>query len=331
MSLDIKTSAIAPKRHAYANIAQRIGEDRTASRYEEATYDLQATENFHYRPTWDPAHEIYDAGRTQVQMSDWYALLDPRKLYYGTYTISRHKMMERAEAQLDFVEQRNLFDRLSPPAKQIVTQLLLPIRHYEWGANMNNMEIARFGMGTAITQAAAFAAMDRLGMAQLVSRIGLALGPTGLNTTKSIWTEHPTWQPLRRVVENAFVVQDWFELFIAQNFVMDSHIYPFAFTDIDDVLLAMGETSVSLTTEVFRHWYREHCRWVDAIIKRTCDESDENRNLITQWTQTWSAEMRVATSTLENELDGDNGPSRTKAIEQQFIQRAEKIGITLKA
>ena len=49
MTLEIKTATIAPVRHTYANIARRFGE-KPATRYQEATYDAQATANFHYRP-----------------------------------------------------------------------------------------------------------------------------------------------------------------------------------------------------------------------------------------------------------------------------------------
>lgn len=42
--------------------------------------------NFHYRPTWDPEHELFDPRRTRLVMKDWYALKDPRQFYYGAYT-----------------------------------------------------------------------------------------------------------------------------------------------------------------------------------------------------------------------------------------------------
>ena len=48
MSLEIKSVEIKPKRETFGHVARRIGEGKTASRYEEATYDLQPTANFHY-------------------------------------------------------------------------------------------------------------------------------------------------------------------------------------------------------------------------------------------------------------------------------------------
>ena len=53
--------------------------------------------------------------------------------------------------------------------------VLVPLRHYEWGANMNNAYCTAYGWGAAVTQPCMFATMDRLGLAQYLSRIGLLL------------------------------------------------------------------------------------------------------------------------------------------------------------
>ena len=74
MELNIASVEIEPKRHTFGHVARRLGEDRPASRYEEAMYDAQPTENFHYRPQWEPEFEIYDKARTQIKMNDWYDL-----------------------------------------------------------------------------------------------------------------------------------------------------------------------------------------------------------------------------------------------------------------
>jgi phenol hydroxylase P1 protein len=58
MSLDIKTVGTAPRRRTYAQVARRIGGNKPASRYQEATFDMQAATIFHYRPVWDDAFEL---------------------------------------------------------------------------------------------------------------------------------------------------------------------------------------------------------------------------------------------------------------------------------
>ena len=86
MQIDLRTVSITPLRQTFNNMIARQGADKPASRYLEATMDVQPSANFHYRPTWAPEYELFDANRTAIVMKDWYALKDPRQLYYGTYT-----------------------------------------------------------------------------------------------------------------------------------------------------------------------------------------------------------------------------------------------------
>ena len=83
MHIDLQTVSIKPLRHTFDNIARRIGADKPATRYQEGTLDMQQTANFHYRPTWDPDHDIYDASRSAIKMADWYAFKDARQFFYG--------------------------------------------------------------------------------------------------------------------------------------------------------------------------------------------------------------------------------------------------------
>src|SRR5215831_2956558 len=64
MQIDLRTVSITPLRQTFDHIAARLGADKPASRYIEATMDVQASANLHYRPTWDPEHEIFDPTRT---------------------------------------------------------------------------------------------------------------------------------------------------------------------------------------------------------------------------------------------------------------------------
>ena len=81
MTVEIRVRSVKPLRHTFGHIARRFG-DKPATRYQEGTYHLQAEVNFHYKPLWDPARDIYDPRRTAVEMADWYACKDPRQYYY---------------------------------------------------------------------------------------------------------------------------------------------------------------------------------------------------------------------------------------------------------
>lgn len=224
MSLEIKTATLEPVRQTFANIARRFGE-KPASRYQEATYDAQATTNFHYRPLWMPEKQLNDPSHTALTMQDWYALKDPRQFYYGAYVQNRAKMQEAAENNYAFFEKRGLAQLIDADIQARIIFALLPLRHVEQTANLNMMSGSAYGYGTALTQACLYAAMDRLGMAQYLSRIGLLLdGNSGqsLAQAKQAWMEHPAWQGVRALCEEMLVQKDWGELFVAQNLVADS-------------------------------------------------------------------------------------------------------------
>src|SRR4030095_6548375 len=144
---------------------------------------------------------LFDTGRTAIRMADWYALKDPRHYYYGVYTTTRARQQAGIDKQFEFVEKRELLARLDSAERASLQQVLLPLRHYEWGANMNNGYCCAYGYGAAIPPACKFAAMDRLGLAQALSRIGLLLdGNQGssLDAAKGEWLANPAWQGVRR-------------------------------------------------------------------------------------------------------------------------------------
>ena len=107
MTVEIRTKSVKPLSNSFGHLQRRFG-DKPATRYQEATYDIQSTANFHYKPLWDPEREMFDARRTAVTMNDWYALKDPRQFYYGNYTTTRAKQQDAIDRTLGFVEQRDL-------------------------------------------------------------------------------------------------------------------------------------------------------------------------------------------------------------------------------
>lgn len=329
-SIDLRTVSIKPLRQTFDHIARRFG-DKPASRYQEGTFDLQATHNFHYRPTWDPDHEIFDARRTKIVMKDWYALKDPRQYYYGTYTMARARQQETAESNFDFVESRGLAEMLSDDVRQTAIDILLPLRHVAWGGNTNNAFICAYGYGTAITQPCIYQAMDQLGIAQYLTRIGLLLAdPEALKNAKQAWLNDAMWQPLRRYVEDSFVLQDWFELFVAQNLVLDGVLYPLVYEAIvDDELSVKGGTAIAMLTQFMTEWYGETSKWVDAQIKTAAAESPDNKMLLAQWIAQWRSRAHEAMAPLAQRALGERAGHALDDLAQQFSTRVSKLGISL--
>ncbi len=330
MTIEIKAESFTPRRSTFSHVARRYGEDRPASRYDEATLDVQATTNFHYRPLWAPEYEIFDTRRTAVVMEDWYAFADPRQFYYATYNISRAAMNAAADRAFEFVEDRDLVGRVDPEWLDTVHHYLVPLRHYEWAADLNSLRITDYGYGTRVTSAAMFAACDRLGMAQLITRIGLVLnGNTdeGLERGRAAWLEADDWQGVRRMVEDSLVVEDWFETFIAQYLAADGIMHPLVYGVFDDAGLEKGGTAVSMMCEFMVDWMKDNARWVDALVKVAAEESTENADLISGWYRTWRDRAVEAAGPLAVTVLGGDGAVAT--ISEALDARAKSLGLAV--
>lgn len=332
MNIDIQAEELTPRRQTYANVARRLGEDRPASRYDEATYDLQASVNFHYRPTWDPTHRIFDPTRTAVAMADWDSFADPRQFYYGAYNISRANMNAAADRAFDLVDDRGLIERIDADWLDMVKHYLIPLRHYEWGADLNSLLITDWGYGARVTSAAMFAAADRLGMAQLITRIGITLGggtDDVLNEAKAAWIDADDWQGIRRYVEDSFVIKDWFETFVAQYVVADNVLLPLAYRNFDDAGLTHNGIAISMMCEFMVDWMKDNARWVDALVKVAAAESDANATLISGWYRAYRDQMTTAVAPLATSVLGDtDATAAIQATIEALDERVTKLGLS---
>lgn len=326
MNIEIKTATMEPVRNTYANVERRFG-DKPATRYQEATYDLQSETNFHYRPLWQPDLELNDPRRTAIVMNDWYAFKDPRQFYYGAYVQQRAKMQEVAESNYAFFEKRDLARFLSEDVRARVIRLLVPLRHVEHTANLNNMYGTAYGYGTAITQALLFNGMDRLGMAQYLSRIGLILdGNSGdaLVEAKQQWMEADIWQGLRALCEETLVTEDWFEVMLAQNLVIDALVTDLVYRQFDEQLNEVGGQDIAMLTEFMQLWNKDAIRWIDAVLKTAVAESEDNRALLAQWIETWRGKAAEALAPLAEAMLGAEALNEALA---QLDTRVAKAGI----
>jgi len=330
MELNIASVEIEPKRHTFGNVARRLGEDRPASRYEEAMYDAQPTENFHYRPQWEPEFEIYDKKRTKIKMNDWYDLLDPRKFHYMSYVSTRANQNAANEQSFDFIDKRGLVDFIKKENLQKVFDFLTPLRHYEYGANMNNLTIVDRVYGTAMMSASMFHAEDRLGMAQHITKIILLLSNndvTKLDEGKEAWLDDSKWQGLRKAVEDSLVEKDPIRLFVKQNIVFDGFIIPLMINEFSKYMANHEEMVLPMLSEFITSWYEETAKWLNSVIKVMALESDENKELLSQWVK---EDIEIMEKAMESLVSFSNNPKElidlTKA---ELIERLNKCGLNL--
>lgn len=267
MQYELRQQVIEPRRPTFTHLIRRFGE-RPATRYEEGSIGTQPTQNFHYRPLWDPTHEIYDEGFSALRLADPDAFVDPRQYYYTPYVSNRAALHEAFGRNLTYVAERGLLTAMPQSWHNLLARIVLPLRYYEAGAQLIFVAGARFAYGSTIEQCMSYAAFDRIGNAQLISRIAIALGGNtdeALAPTKRAWQEHPELQALRRLVEELLVEPDWAIAATALD-LSDRLIYPLVTRHLDDASLLGGAGAYSLLVQQLADWFTDQRRWIEALL-----------------------------------------------------------------
>lgn len=335
MQYELRYQVIEPKRQTYQNIIDRFG-DQPASRYLEGTLDVQPRENFHYRPTWDAERELYDVRCSALRLTDSYAFTDPRQYYYTPYVTNRAALHDEFGKTLNYLEKRDLLAKLPEPWREWLESVVVPLRHYESGAQLISVAGARFAYGTSLEQCCTYAAFDRIGNAQMLSRVGIgAAGGNAdvLRAAKGAWLDGAHLQPLRRLVEEIMLVRDWAEGILAVDMV-DSLLYPLFFRDLDEAALLSGAGAYSLVAQHLSGWFTDQRKWIDALVAIWASDAEfgtANRSELARIVRTWSgrahdAVAALATATDARLSDVDTSAPLVRAAEEQRARWAEVTG-----
>lgn len=335
VEFEIRTRAIEPTRNTYQNLVDRFG-DKPASRYQEGTYDVEPTENFHYRPVWDPEHEIFDADYSAVKLADPYTYADPRQYYYATYVAARAAHYEAFAQDLKYIEGHDLFNRLPENWHAFMTHVIVPLRHYESGGQLISINGARFARGATLSQACTFASFDRVGNAQLLSMIGLAMGGGSgdkLAEAKRFWLEQPSLQGLRELIELALIEKDWVSGVLAVELV-DAQLYPVLFEHCDARALFRGAMAYSLLAQHFGRWYLDQKKWLTSLLKAWVGDpqhGDANRkalgNMVDRWYPLATEAVRRLAEGIEANFSSTSVKSAATRYASELASDLEEVGI----
>jgi phenol hydroxylase P1 protein len=290
MAYEIRQNVIDPIRVGYQWVATRIG--RPANRYEEGSIEVQQQENFHYRPLWDPDHEIFDPSYSVLQLTDWYSFLDPRQYYYYTYNQARTRAAEALASAQQYAEQAGAFEALDPRWHTLLVELFGPLRHHEYGAHLIMAQVSRFSYGTTIEQAAIFSSFDHLGNAQALTKVLLKLegGQANLAQARRAWLEGEAQQPLRRYVENVLARGDWGEQWTALNVVLNTWVYPAVYRYGETLGRKTGLGMVGTTLRYLDDWYRDDRTWTERLLEVFANDPGHgahNRAVLAEFVERW--------------------------------------------
>lgn len=295
--------------------------------YDEATYNLEPKENFHYRPIWNRDIKIFDETITKVKCEDWEQFRDPAKLYYATYCYSRADFQARIKGQFETADRFGLFKNMDPSMVDTLREFLPVLRHVIFGEAIAFMYIGRAAVGTAIEQCATYQCYDQMGTAQLITRMCVELEeqcPTILKDGKQKWMEDEKYQKLRALIENLMVTWDWAEAMVAINLILDSILYPLFFEKMTTVAVK-NEAGVYLSfSQFFMEMFEYERNYSIALVKMLLADRPENKEVIVSYVDKWLPlvieAVKPVLAVFDLPKNGANGEEQLQQVLDQYVK-----------
>lgn len=254
---------------------------KTKNDYEEVTVRLQPYLHGHYRHIYDERdYDIFDPRYTRLKCSDWEAFRDPKKYWYTTYTHDRKKMSEEIENGFNYAMELNVIANLPKPWVDAVRDIYTPLRHLEYGENVQMQHVIRYALGTPIEQCATYQAFDKTGRSQWITLWAMNMQEHHgdfLDHGKNVLLNEPAFQPLRRYVEKILVTDDWAEVLVAQNLTLDLLLGNLMYSRFNREAVRRGDIHLSILNLVVMKQSNWHAEWAFVLFQALAQDQAKSR------------------------------------------------------
>ncbi len=241
-----------------------------------------------------PVAPWYQRHQREVHLrcESWDAFKDPRETTYTSYT----RLAARHEQHLDGVV--NSFLASPSPARgssgwaSIARQVLPPLRYPYHGFQMVAAYVGQMVPSSRLTLVAMFQAGDEM---RRIGRIAERMAQTTIDGVDDVaealsaWQDGSAWQPLRKLVEETFVIRDWDEAWAALALcakpVMDALILgEFALAARAAGDYHLGELLASFAEDA--RWHRQCTQALVALLLAD-PEGATNRDTLRSFIDRW--------------------------------------------
>jgi len=279
-----------------------LGNKRRPSDYDIATsrllyYPYTGFEVRHPLKAW---YETYQS-ESRLRCEDWERFADPRQTTYAKYTALQRSKVEFVQALFRSIEESGHDQTLSEKWRHEQADFLASVLFPCHGLQMAAAYVGHMAPASRIVIAAALQTADEIRRIQTLAyrlrqlqQTSPGVGATG----RDVWQTHPSWQPLRELIEKLLVAYDWGEAFVALNLVVKP-AFDSLFADhwakraraAGDYLFA--EILGSLAED--SRWQQS---WSAALVATSTQEREANTAVIAEWRERWQAPTQQALEAL---------------------------------
>jgi toluene monooxygenase system protein E len=242
---------------------------------------------YHYPPDYKLGY--WDPSKTAWKSERWETFRDPYRLTYRSY----HEIQSEREAALDAVlsaaRAENAIRLLDEEWVAVLRLFFAPMRFAEWGISMAHQYVGRFAISGLIANCAALQWFDELRHTQRIAEWtrDLEAAHGGFADYRRQWLEDELFQPLREYIERVCVCQDWGEVIVSTNLVLEPLLQPVLYAALSQLGTANRDSvlphfAYSIFLDEERHW-----GWARALETMLREESEANAELTHTWRNRW--------------------------------------------
>jgi toluene monooxygenase system protein E len=239
--------------------------------------------------------------KTRWKSGHWESFRDPDKLTYRTY-IERQSQSEQAlESVFDASRATDSLRHIDPEWVNALRGFLPSMRFAEWGVSMAHQYVGRFAISGLIANCAVLQSFDELRHTQRIAEISRELDRVhgGFGGYRETWMSDPMFQPLREMLERICVCQDWGEVIVATNLVLEPLLQPVFLGALQELGAEHRDTVLPHLAYSLSLDEQRHVTWANALAKMLTSEGDENVAVTREWFERWIRHAGAAVTPFE--------------------------------
>lgn len=245
---------------------------------------------------------------TKLRHPHWFDFRDPGSHWQRTYVRMQAEQERSITRITEDAAEDGAFDDLDPTwLQEIIAGHYRVWSYIEYGLFRAFAAAQREALSDTLGNVFCFEGVDRMRHAQaiVIYMMDLEENVVGFadQKGKSAWLEDPIYQPARRVVEQLMAFDDWAELAVAVNLVLDPILSQ---VGLSQLIRRFGsfhgdQVTPTIISTVERDRRRNQV-WTAELVRMVTDpsipEAEENHAIVQSWIDDWTPRVVEAAAAL---------------------------------